>query len=134
LKSKYQNLQDDYKHLMDSHQKIEHEYKNYLQEVQFQHENAKKADQFINCVKTLMRDFEKIDDGNKDLEAKYFSLMDYFKFRGNRYYLTPVQTGKMHSILQKKSKDTGFEMRKIMMNGIEEITYHSYVLRISLGF
>jgi DNA repair exonuclease SbcCD ATPase subunit len=130
LKFKYQKLEADYKHLMNSHQKIEHESKKHLQQL----EDRKKAEQFYYGVKKLLKDYEKIDGDNGALDPKYFSLMGYFKFRGFRFRLSAKQTDKTHSLLQKKSKETGFEMRKNMVHGFEEITYHSYVLRIILCF
>jgi hypothetical protein len=130
LKLKNQKLETDYKHLMDSHQNIEHESKKHLQQL----EDGKKAEQFYYGVKKLLKDYEKIDGDNGALDPKYFSLMGYFKFRGFRFRLSAKQTDKTHSLLQKKSKETGFEMRKNMVHGFEEITYHSYVLRIILCF
>jgi hypothetical protein len=116
--------------LRKSHQKMELDYKHHSQ----QFREGKKAVQFYYCVKTLLKDYEKIDGSNEDLDTKYFTLVGYFKFVGNSFRLSAKETDKTHSLLQKKSKETGFDMRKNMLHGFEEISYHSYVLRLVLGF
>ena len=134
LEIKYQNLVGEHKQLINLHKQMEREFQNHLQKSHVVNENLKKSEQFIQEVNTLLSNLGKNSSTPKEVVTKYFTLMDYFKFRGFRFYLTTLKIRRIHKLLEKKTREVGYEMQEIIQNGETEIAYHSFVLQMILGF
>jgi predicted RNase H-like nuclease (RuvC/YqgF family) len=135
LQTQNQSLREELKQMHNLNNELHSEYEYHLQNVYAPlRDKAQNLEHLLENLKTMMATAEKKVDVHlkKDGEQKYYTIIEYYRLKNVKFTESKLQN--LHVLLQKKSKEVGYEAKKINIHGREEWGYHSYVLRIILCF
>lgn len=136
LQAEYQNLCEEFKQLKDLNNELQLESQSHSQQLHALSDYVQQYEHFHENLIMMQATIKYRGDVNikKNGEQKFYSIQEYYRFKNVKFVVSSSKLQNLHVLLQKKSKETGFETKNLNIHGREDWAYHCYVLQLILCF